>query len=116
MLLLASIGLYGVTAYAVAGRTREIGVRMALGAQARDVRWLVLREALTLVVAGIIVGIPLAMASSRLLGSMLFEVHAADPGAVLGPLFVLSAVTLLAAFIPARRATRVDPIVALRLE
>ena len=116
VLLLASIGLYGVTAYAVAGRTREIGVRMALGAQARDVRWLVLREALVLVAAGIMVGIPLAMASSRLLGSMLFEVHAADPGAIFVSLFVLSSVALLAAFIPARRATRVDPIVALRLE
>ena len=116
VLLLASIGLYGVTAYAVAGRTREIGVRMALGAQAQDVRWLVLREALTLVFAGILVGIPIALAGSRLLGSMLFEVHSADPGAILMSLFVLSAVALLAAFIPARRATRVDPIVALRLE
>ncbi|HEX7959160.1 MAG TPA: ABC transporter permease, partial [Terriglobales bacterium] len=109
VLLLASIGLYGVTSYAVAGRTREIGVRMALGAQARDVCWLVLREALVLVAAGIVVGIPLAMASSRLLGSMLFEVHAADPGAIFTSLFVLSSVALLAAFIPARRATRVDP-------
>lgn len=116
VLLLASIGLYGVTAYAVAGRTREIGVRMALGAQARDVRWLVLREALVLVAAGIMVGIPLGIASSRLLGSMLFEVHAADPGAILVSLLVLSSVALLAAFIPARRATRVDPMVALRLE
>jgi putative ABC transport system permease protein len=105
-----------VTAYAVAGRTREIGVRMALGAQARNVRWLVLREALTLVFAGILVGIPLALVSSRLLGSMLFEVHSSDPGAIFVSLAVLSSVALLAAFIPARRATKVDPIVALRLE
>ncbi len=115
-LLLACVGLYGITAYAVAGRTREIGVRMALGAHPRSVLWLVLREALLLVVMGMVAGIPAAVAASRLLRGMLFGVSSWDPRALALSLLILVAVGLGAAFFPARRATRVDPMVALRYE
>jgi predicted permease len=115
-LLLACIGLYGLLAYEVARRTREVGIRMALGAQARDVLGLVLRQGLALVIAGTVLGIGLAIGLTRYLKSMLFDVRANDP-------LTLSAVALLplvvaaaACFVPARRATEVDPLVALRHE
>ncbi len=108
-LLLACVGLYGITSYAVAGRTREIGVRMALGARPRDVLWLVVREALLLVAAGLLLGVPAAVGSSRLLRSMLFQVSSVDPGALALSIAVLAAVGIAAAYLPARRATRVDP-------
>jgi len=115
-LLLACIGLYGVMSYTVAGRTREIGVRMALGAQRMDVMRLVLREAMVLVVLGLAVGIPLSLASTRLLHSYLFELKGTDPATLLIVVLVLGIVASFAAFIPARRAAGVDPNVALRYE
>ena len=115
-LLLAAIGLYGILSYSVAGRTREIGVRMALGAQRGSVLGMVLREAGKLVVLGITIGIPAALLASRLFSSMLFGLKATDPGSMALVIAVLLAITLLASYIPARRATKVDPMVALRYE
>ena len=115
-LLLACIGLYGVMSYTVAGRTREIGVRMALGAQRMDVMRLVLREAMVLVVLGLATGIPLSLASTRLLHSYLFGLNGTDPATLLIVILVLGTVASFAAFIPARRAAGVDPNVALRYE
>ncbi len=115
-LLLACIGLYGVMSYTVSGRTREIGVRMALGAQRTDVMQLVLREAMVLAAIGLGVGIPLALASSHVLHSFLFGLSSADPLSLLTVVLLLATVAALAGFIPARRASRVDPMVALRYE
>ena len=115
-LLLAAIGLYGLMSYAVAGRTREIGLRMALGAQRTNVLWLVLREALLLVLAGVMVGIPAALLSSRLLNSMIFGLKSTDPISMSIVIVVLGLIAALAGFIPARRATKIDPMVALRYE
>jgi ABC-type antimicrobial peptide transport system permease subunit len=115
-LLLASVGLYGVMAYNVQRRTREIGIRMSMGAGRPQVLWMVTREALGLIVAGVIVGLPVALAASRLVSSMLFGLTAGDPATMLGATGLLTATGLLAAFIPAFRASRVDPMVALRYE
>lgn len=115
-LLLACIGLYGVMSYTVAGRTREIGVRMALGARRADVVQLILREGLVLVSAGIMVGIPLALASSRFLHSFLFEMRSVDPISLASVVLLLGLVGAFAGLIPARRAAKVDPMVALRYE
>ena len=115
-LLLASVGLYGLMSYTVAGRTREIGVRMALGAQRTNVLWMVLREALLLVIAGVIVGIPAALLSSRLLNSMIFGLKSTDPVSMLVVTLLLGVIAAFAGFLPARRATKIDPVVALRYE
>ena len=115
-LLLASVGLYGVMSYSVSGRTREIGVRMALGAQPGDVRRMVLGEAVLLVGAGVALGVPAALAGSRALGTMLFGIKPADPGSMALAVSILALVATIAAYIPARRATKVDPMVALRYE
>jgi predicted permease len=115
-LLLASIGLYGMLAYAVAGRRREIGVRLALGAQPGFVLRSVLRESLLLVVAGIAAGIPLSLAAGQLLRSFLFGVMPNDLLTLAGAVAVLAVVALVAAFGPARRAAKIDPVVALRYE
>lgn len=115
-LTLASIGLYGLMSYTVAARTRELGVRMALGAQRDDVLRLVLREALLLVACGILCGIPAALAGSTLLAGMLYGLKPSDPASLAIVAAVLAAVAALASYIPARRATRVDPMVALRYE
>jgi len=115
-LLLACIGLYGVMSYTVAGRTREIGVRMALGAGRGDVVQLVLHEGMLLVAAGLVIGIPLSLLSSRLLHSFLFGLNATDPISLITVVLLLGIVSALAAFIPARRASKVDPMVALRYE
>jgi predicted permease len=115
-LLLAAIGLYGVLSYSVSGRTREIGVRMALGAQRTTVLWMVLQEAGKLVLLGILVGVPAALAASRLSASMLFGLSSSDPLSMVLVTVLLLAIALLASFIPARRATKVDPMVALRYE
>ena len=113
-LMLASFGLYGIVSYTFSQRTREIGVRMALGAQPRDARRMVLRHGLRLALLGIAIGIPIALVVSYALGSALYQVSPADPTALAGTAFLLMAVALLASYIPARRATQVDPMVALR--
>ncbi|HEY1528624.1 MAG TPA: ABC transporter permease [Candidatus Angelobacter sp.] len=115
-LLLAAIGLYGILSYSVAGRTREIGVRMALGAQRGSVLKMILQEAGRLVLLGIVIGIPSALLASRLFSSMLFGLKGTDPVSMLLVIAVLLAIALLASYIPARRATKVDPMIALRYE
>ncbi len=113
-LVLASVGLYGVMAYAVSQRQREIGLRMALGAQQTEVLRLVLREGLTLVATGVAIGLAAAFVVSRGVASLLYAVSATDATSFLGAAGVLVAVALLASYLPALRASRVDPIVALR--
>ena len=115
-LVLACVGLYGVMSYTVSRRTREIGVRMALGAQRTQVLGMVLNEGLKLVLIGIVVGIPVALLASRVFSSMLFGLSPADPLSMLTVIAVLLSITLLASYIPARRATKVDPMIALRYE
>jgi len=115
-LVLAAIGLYGVMTYAVVRRTGEIGVRVALGAQQADVVRMVLSDALRLVVAGLVVGLPLALLSTRLLETQLHGVGAADPVSIVVALTVLAASAVIAGLIPALRASRVSPIQALRAE
>jgi predicted permease len=115
-LLLASIGLYGLMAYAVARRTSEIGIRMALGAQVRQVLWMVFRETLLLVTVGIAIGIPLTLGMSQLVRNQLFGLSTYDPLTLGMAALLLACVAALAGYIPARRATKVDPMVALRYE
>jgi len=115
-LLLACIGLYGLISYEVARRTREIGIRSALGAARSDVLRLVLKQGMRLVLIGSAAGIALALAVTRYAQELLFGVKAADPLTFIGVMSLLLAVTLLACFVPARRATRVDPVIALRYE
>jgi predicted permease len=115
-LVLACVGLYGLLSYEVARRTREIGIRTALGAQRREIFRLVLRQGLTLTIFGAIVGITAAIGVTRYLGSLLYGVAATDPLTFVTIAFTLVAVALLAGYIPSRRAMRVDPVVALRYE
>jgi predicted permease len=115
-ILLASIGLYGVMTYNVARRTRDIGIHMALGAAPGALRWQVLRETLVLVFIGIAIGVPAALAGTRLVRSMLFGLGFADPIVVVAAAALLAVVAVLAGFLPARRASQVDPMVALRYE
>ena len=115
-LVLAAVGLYGVISYSVARRTREIGVRMALGAVRRDVVRLVVRQALVPLAAGLGIGLAAALVLTRWLATLLFEVTPADPATAIGAALLLAAITLAAAFIPARRAATADPISALRTE
>jgi putative ABC transport system permease protein len=115
-LLISAIGIYGVMAYSVSVRTREIGIRQALGARPIDVFGLVLKEGFVLIVAGLLVGLGAALATTRVLSSQLFEVSATDPLTFMFLALLLTGVALLACYIPARRATKVDPMVALRHE
>ena len=115
-LLIAAVGLYGVLAYSVARRRREIGVRVAVGARPRAIEWMFLSESLTLVVLGIAIGLPAAIAVTRLTSSMLFGLGPQDPASIAAALLVLVSATAMAAYVPARRAAGVDPIRALREE
>ena len=115
-LLLACIGLYGVMSYTVARRTSELGIRMALGAERGNVLWLVMRETLLMVGVGLAIGIPLALAGTRLVSNMLFGLAPTDPFTMVCSLAVLLTVAALAGYLPARRASLVDPMVALRYE
>jgi macrolide transport system ATP-binding/permease protein len=114
--VLAAIGLYAVTSFTVARRTREIGLRMALGADVRSVLALVLRDVVSTTLVGIALGLPLAVALGRLFESRLVGLHASDPATLSAATLALVLVVLLAGYVPARRATRVDPMVALRVE
>jgi putative ABC transport system permease protein len=115
-LLLAALGTYGVIAHSVARRTQEIGIRMALGARPFDVLRLVVGHGARLAIAGAALGILGALALTRLMGSLLFGVSPTDPLTFLVTALVLPAIAVLASFVPARRATRVDPMIALRCE
>jgi len=115
-LLLASIGLYGLMSYSVTRRTREIGIRVAVGAQRENVLWLVLRETLALALLGIALGIPCALAASRLIASMLFDLSPSDLPTTAFVTMLLLLVALFAGYLPARRASAIDPMVALRTE
>jgi predicted permease len=114
--LLAGIGLYGVMSYSVVRRTNEIGIRIALGAQNSAVHWMILRESLILLGIGLALGLPLSLGGLRVLQSQLFELSASDPLTLSGSVLIIASVTVLAAWMPARKATKVDPMVALRCD
>ena len=113
---LSCIGIYGLMSYVVTRRTNEIGIRMALGAERADVRWMVMREILLLVALGIGIGVPVALAGNRLISNMLFGLGPADPVSLIAAVGALLIVAVIAGYLPARRASLVDPMVALRYE
>ncbi len=115
-LLLAAVGLYGLMAHSTTRRTREIGIRMALGAQRANVLWLILRDALVLVALGAVIGVPAAFGVTRFIASFLYGLTARDPATMILATVILGCVTVVASFLPARRASKVDPMVALRYE
>jgi ABC-type antimicrobial peptide transport system permease subunit len=115
-LLLAAIGIYGLMAYSVEQRTQEIGIRLALGANTDQVKRMVVVQAMRLAIAGVVLGVASSLVLARLIGSFLYGVKAWDPAIFVGAPVVLAAVALIAAWIPAGRASRVDPIDALRYE
>jgi ABC-type antimicrobial peptide transport system permease subunit len=115
-LVLACVGLYGIQAYTVARRTKEIGVRIALGAARQRIVGMVLKQALRLLSIGVLVGLPAAWVASRWVQAMLFGLKGVDPATSAGAILLLVAAALVAAYLPARRASLVDPVVALRQE
>ena len=115
-LILACIGLYGVMAHGVARRTSEIGIRMALGARGGNIAWMIVRETLYLVLAGLVLGVPAALIGGRLIATQLFGLSPTDPLTLVGAAIVLAVVAMLAGYLPARRASRVNPLTALRYE
>jgi ABC-type antimicrobial peptide transport system permease subunit len=115
-LVLSTLGLYGLVAYSVAQRTREIGIRLALGAEALQVKRMVIWRGLRLMAAGCAIGLLAALALARLIARFLFNVHAWDPLTFSGVLVLVAVVAVLAVWLPARRASRVDPAIALRYE
>jgi ABC-type antimicrobial peptide transport system permease subunit len=114
--ILASIGLYGVMAFVVARRRKELGIRLALGAQRGLVLWLVMREVLLLLAIGLAIGIPTARALGRYVSTQLYGIQPHDPSIAIGTVILLTLVSVAAGLIPAHRASRIDPIMALRYE
>ncbi len=115
-LVLACLEVYGVMSYAVAARTPEFGIRMALGAPQRGILWMVLRDALGLVVGGVALGLPVTLGTTRLVSGLLFGLGPTDPVTLAAVSLTLALVSALATYFPARRASRVDPMVVLRWE
>ena len=113
---LASIGIYGLLSYSVARRTNELGIRLALGAQSQTLLWMILRESILLLVLGLAVGIPVALGSTRILKSLLYQLSPLDPTAITVAIAAVAVMTVAAAWFPAHRATKVDPLQALRTE
>jgi ABC-type antimicrobial peptide transport system permease subunit len=115
-LLLACLGLYGVISYSVGRRTSELGIRLALGATRRELLAMVLRESLVLVAAGVAIGVPVTLAATRLIAARLFAISPTDPLTIVSAALVMLAVATAAALVPANRASRVDPMQALRYD
>ena len=113
---LATVGVYGVKAYSVARRTREIGIRMALGAQRGTVQWMILREGFAMFMGGLLLGLLLAFGAGKIVGNILFQVSALGPFAFIVAPIVLAVAALLATWLPTRRALRISPLAAFRTE
>ena len=115
-LVLATIGIYGVMAYLVNQGTRELGIRLALGASQRNILSLVVRQGMVLAISGVTIGLAAAFLLTRLIRSLLFGVEATDPVTFVGIAFLLAMIALVASYIPAQRAARIDPLISLRCE
>jgi ABC-type antimicrobial peptide transport system permease subunit len=113
---LACIGIYGLLSYSVARRTSELGIRVALGAQSGTLLWMILRESLLLLAVGLTVGASVAVGSTRVIKSLLYELSPLDPMAIAGAIAIVAVMTIAAAWLPAHRATRIEPMQALRTE